>query len=153
MSHSVTIQTRTVTTGSPSSINVGFCKSWAGLLKIAQVVVGLVVVLLVLYGRNEKWINNLDIFLMLVAFAFMLGTAIFIISYFFSPVSEPIIGKTNYDIIYNGSAVLLLLIGSIVSLSESNPKNSVTLLLAGVFGLIMALLYAASLGFLIRRKI
>jgi hypothetical protein len=51
---------------------------------------------------NESFLSSGDTFLMLVATAFMIGTAIFIISYVFSPVSEAIIGKTNYVSINNG---------------------------------------------------
>ena len=53
-------------------------------------------------GLEVSCINDIyymtagDTFLMLMATSFMIGTAIFIISYVFSPVSEAIIGKTNY---------------------------------------------------------
>lgn len=58
--------------------------------------VGIIIMSLEVDAINEQFLGSGDIFLMLVATSFMIGTAIFIISYIFSPVSEAIIGKTNY---------------------------------------------------------
>ncbi|XP_058791520.1 uncharacterized protein LOC131664446 isoform X2 [Phymastichus coffea] len=153
MSHSVTIQTRTVTTGSPSAINTSFFRSWTGILKLAQVVSGLIVMSLLVSAINEQQLFSRDIFLMLMATSFMMGTGIFIISYVFSPISEPIIGKTNYELIYNGLASLLLLIGGIIVVNDASHRlNSELMMAAGVIGIIDAILYTVNFAWAIRLK-
>ncbi|XP_011497505.1 PREDICTED: uncharacterized protein LOC105361901 isoform X2 [Ceratosolen solmsi marchali] len=153
MSHSVTIQTRTVTTGSPSAINTTFCRSWTGILKLAQVVVGLVIMSLEVDAINESFLSSGDTFLMLVATAFMIGTAIFIISYVFSPVSEAIIGKTNYEIIYNSFALFFILIASIVVLAQETNQGLGRRMVAAILGIIDAILYAGNTALAVRNKL
>ncbi|OXU32105.1 hypothetical protein TSAR_002946 [Trichomalopsis sarcophagae] len=265
MSHSVTIQTRTVTTGSPSAINTTFCRSWTGILKLAQVVpinryynnvnmaqilgaisvglsgyalsqynsttienlfflliattfmissfilvlsylcsyttesiisktvfellfhaiafalllaasvtliqrvsngyykqdklqlgasaVGIVIMSLEVDAINDQFLGSGDIFLMLMATAFMIGTAIFIISYIFSPVSEAIIGKTNYEIIYNSFALFFIMIASIVVLAQESQREFGRRMVSAILGIVDAILYAGNTAMAVKNKI
>ncbi|XP_008217154.2 uncharacterized protein LOC100677986 isoform X2 [Nasonia vitripennis] len=153
MSHSVTIQTRTVTTGSPSAINTTFCRSWTGILKLAQVAVGIVIMSLEVDAINDQFLRSGDIFLMLMATAFMIGTAIFIISYIFSPVSEAIIGKTNYEIIYNSFALFFIMIASIVVLAQESQREFGRRMVSAILGIVDAILYAGNTAMAVKNKI
>ncbi|KAL7288809.1 uncharacterized protein LOC106658876 [Trichogramma pretiosum] len=102
---------------------------------------------------NEVALTAGDTFLMLMATAFMIGTAIFIISYIFSPVSEAIIGKTFYEIIYNSCALFFLLIASITVIAQESNRAFGAKLASAILGLIDGILYALSLALAVKYKV
>ncbi|VEN48568.1 unnamed protein product [Callosobruchus maculatus] len=110
MSHTVTItRTTTTTTTSAIIINTGYLKSWPGLLKFAQLILGIIVVGLVSYyvDKYHRYIQTPELFYLLIAVTFMIGTFLLLLSCLISISTASIISKTIYEVIYHGFAFLL----------------------------------------------
>ncbi|XP_014213758.1 uncharacterized protein LOC106643231 isoform X1 [Copidosoma floridanum] len=155
MSHSVTIQTRTVTTGSPSSINVGFCKSWAGLLKIAQVILGIISVVIVFYAINNTYNGHStfeNLFFLLVATSFMMTSLILVLSSLCSFTTESIITKTIFELLYHALGFALLLAASVTLLTRSRRYYNAEKmeLTASILSIINSILYFITTIFALR---
>ncbi|XP_058791518.1 uncharacterized protein LOC131664446 isoform X1 [Phymastichus coffea] len=150
MSHSVTIQTRTVTTGSPSAINTSFFRSWTGILKLAQVILGAVCVGLVGYyishhSVNNRYLGGTEItFFMLIATTFMIATTILVLSCCCSYTTESIISKTVFELLYHAFGFALLLAASVtllVNVSNNYYYDKNQLTAACICGIINCVLY------------
>ncbi|XP_054268563.1 CKLF-like MARVEL transmembrane domain-containing protein 8 isoform X1 [Macrosteles quadrilineatus] len=151
MSHTVTVtRTTTSTTTSAIILNTGYCKTAPGLLKIAEVIIGLVIFILMniysdyfyLYSRGFTE----HMYLFLVVFACLVSSTCLFLSCLFSLSTSSIISKTLYEFTYHGVAFLLYLVTMILyfvkdrnNRNTHHPNSTV-----GVLGLIMVVLYLAS---------
>ncbi|XP_055302342.1 uncharacterized protein LOC129568454 isoform X2 [Sitodiplosis mosellana] len=149
MSHSVTI-TRTVTSSNTTStliLNTGYLKTLPGLLKFSQLIVGAVCVGIIAYhyNRNYHTYGLPDLFFLLMATTFLIGTFCLLVSCLFSLSTGGIISKTIYELIYHTVAAILLLIASVYFLvklqdyKNYNFYNAYTA--AGALGILNTLLY------------
>jgi len=155
MSHNVTV-TRTTTTTTTSAIilNTGYLKTWPGIFKFFQLVLGIVNVGLVGYYFDRYGytlaLRTPVVFFLLMAVTFMLGTFLILLSCIASISTASIISKTIYEFIYHGFAFLLYLAASITLLVEVNHyKRSYGSAYEGYFaaaiiGLIVTVLYLLS---------
>ncbi|XP_022916084.1 CKLF-like MARVEL transmembrane domain-containing protein 8 [Onthophagus taurus] len=146
MSHTVTVtRTTTTTTTSAIIINTGFLKTWPGVLKFFELILGVVVVGLVAYYKNTYIKTDVYLFFLLMAVTFLIGTFLLLLSCLVSISTASILPKTIYIFLYHLFAFLLYLIASIVFLIEVDKiRNSNTyepLFAAGIIGLIISVLY------------
>ncbi|XP_013186482.1 uncharacterized protein LOC106131817 [Amyelois transitella] len=158
MSHTVTI-TRTTAVSSGNSgnflyINSGYVSSLPGLLKLAQLLLGAACVGVMTYYYDHSYSKVLpkaELFFLLVAVAFLIGTFCLYISYLISLSTATMISKTVYEVIYHGLAFILYLAAGIVLITEVNQnKRSSTYepyLAASIMGLVLAGLYLLSTVF------
>ena len=127
MSHTVVITQRTTTTSSGSSImlNTGYLKTLPGLLKLAQLILGAVAVGLVgwYFGKYNYYDGKPELFFLLMAVAFLIGTFCLLTSCLISFSTGGIISKTAYELIYHSLAFLLYLIAAILLLVEVTNKR------------------------------
>ncbi|XP_003424504.1 uncharacterized protein LOC100677986 isoform X1 [Nasonia vitripennis] len=154
MSHSVTIQTRTVTTGSPSAINTTFCRSWTGILKLAQVILGAISVGLSGYSLSQyNSTTTENLFFLMIATTFMISSFILVLSYLCSYTTESIISKTVFELLFHAIAFALLLAASVTLIqrvSNGYYKQDKLQLGASICGLINAVLYLITTIFALR---
>jgi hypothetical protein len=130
MSHTVTV-TRTTTTTTTSAIilNTGYLKTWPGLLKLAQLILGIVVVGLVSYYYRDYYLGSHQIdqtpetFFLLMAVTFLIGTFTLLLSCLISISTASIISKTVYEVVYHGFAFILYLAASLTLIIEVNYKK------------------------------
>ncbi|CAB3236362.1 unnamed protein product [Arctia plantaginis] len=122
------------------------------LLKVAQLLLGAACVGVVgYYMDNGYWRYNqkAELFYLLVAVSFLIGTFCLITSHLVS-LSSSMITKTVYEVIYHGLAFILYLCAGLTLLIEVNHrKNSYgsvyeAYLAAAIMGLVMAGLYLLS---------
>ncbi|KAL1494293.1 hypothetical protein ABEB36_009915 [Hypothenemus hampei] len=152
MSHSVTVtRTTTTTTTSAIIINTGYLKTWPGILKLAELILGIVTVGLVAYYYQKYNITQTpETFFLLTAVTFMIGTFLLLLSCLISISTSSIISKTIYEVIYHGFAFLLLLAASLTFIIEVNhKKRSYTYdyepyFAAAIIGLVNSALYLLS---------
>ncbi|KAG8236923.1 hypothetical protein J437_LFUL014968, partial [Ladona fulva] len=96
MSHAVTI-TRTTTTTSAIILNTGYFKTWPGLLKLAELILGAVCVGIVAYYTskyNRVYDYVAEIFFLLMATTFLIATTCLFLSCLLSLSTASIIMKT-----------------------------------------------------------
>ncbi|XP_059054277.1 uncharacterized protein LOC131848438 [Achroia grisella] len=154
MSHTVTItRTTAVSSGTPLFINTGYMGSMPGLLKLAQLLMGAACVGIVGYYYDQNYRNSAskaELFFLLIAVSFLIGTFCLLTSCIVSLSSASLISKTVYEVIYHGLAFILYLAAGITFLTEVNQnKRSYynayePYLAAAVMGLILAGLYLLS---------
>lgn len=153
MSHSVTVtRTTTTTTTSAIIINTGYLKTWPGILKFAELILGIVTVGLVgyYYQRFQNLTQTPETFFLLMAVTFMVGTFLLLMSCLISISTSSIISKTIYEVVYHGFAFLLLLAASLVFVIEVNHKKRTyyndyePYFAAAVIGLVNSVLYLLS---------
>jgi len=151
MSHSVTI-TRTVTSSNTTStlvLNTGYLRTCPGLLKLAELIIGAICVGIVAYHYDRRYsYATPDLFFLLMATAFLIGTFCLLISCLFSLSTGGIISKTIYELIYHTVAAILLLIASVYLLVKIQDYKHTSLydnyIIVAVLGLINTLLYIGS---------
>ncbi|KAH0954801.1 hypothetical protein HN011_008984 [Eciton burchellii] len=150
MSHSVTIRTQTVTSGSSTIVvNTGYLKTWNGILKFVQLALGIVCVGITGHKiSNYNFGSSEEFFFLLMVTTFMIGTFILLVSCLASLSTASIISKTTYDLLYHAFAFALLLAASLTLLVHVNNykryREYELLLGAAVCGLINAALYLLS---------
>lgn len=154
MSHSVTVtRTTTSTTTSAIIINSGYLKTWPGILKIFQTLLGIVVVGLVSYYYRYYMSYNTktETFYLLMAVTFLVGTFLLLVSCLISISTASIISKTVYEVVYHSAAVICYLAASLAFIIEVNQKknqyfnnNYEPYMAAGVIGLVVSALYLGS---------
>lgn len=161
MSHSVTI-TRTTTTSTSTAIilNSGYLKTVAGLLKLAQTILGAVCVGLIgAYINNSSYrVNPIYLtevlFFLLVATALLITTTCLLLSSLLSFITASIIHKTLFEVLYHAVAFILYLVAGIVLLVEIKNHDRLqyykAYLAAAIIGLVNAALYLLSTVFAIR---
>lgn len=153
MSHTVTV-TRTTTTTSTSAIilNTGYCKTLPGLLKIAQVIGGAIVIGIILYYKDSYYhfVQGPVLFFICIATTFFIASACLLLSCLCSLSTASIISKTLYEFVYHGVAFLLYLAASLTLLVEVNRQKSSyrynyePYFTASVIGIILTILYFIS---------
>lgn len=161
MSHSVTItRTTTTTTSTAIILNTGYLKTPAGLLKLAQTILGTVCVGLIgtyinnsTYGVNPIYLTEV-LFFLLVATAFLITTTCLLLSSLLSFISASMIHKTLFEVLYHAVAFILYLIAGIILLVEIKDHDRFqyykAYLAAAIIGLVNAALYLLSTVFAIR---
>lgn len=118
---------------------------------------GIVVVGLVGYyiNRYATFHSNVpELFFLLIATTFMIGTFLILLSCLISLSTGTIIQKTTYEYIYHAFAFVLYLIASITFLVEVNNRKGTAYgyfyeqyMAAGVIGLVISALYLVSTVF------
>ncbi|XP_028161998.1 uncharacterized protein LOC135071826 [Ostrinia nubilalis] len=155
MSHTVTItRTTAVSSGHAVYVNSGYLSSTPGLLKLAQLLLGAACVGVMAYymdhGPYYHVAPKAELFYLLVAVAFLIGTFCLVVSCLASLSTASIISKTVYEVIYHGLACLLYLAAGLTLIIEVNHyknsygRNYEPYLAASIMGLIMAVLYLFS---------
>ncbi|XP_032667394.1 uncharacterized protein LOC116842377 [Odontomachus brunneus] len=152
MSHNVTIRTQTVTTTSGSAsayyVNSGYLKSWNGICKLLQLVLGVVCVGISSseFHKHYNHRSSNEMFFILMATTFMIGTFIILLSCLASLSTASILSKTIYEFIYHAIAFGLLLAASLtlVTYISKYMRNYELLLAASVCGFINSALYLIS---------
>ncbi|CAG9862400.1 unnamed protein product [Phyllotreta striolata] len=160
MSHTVTVtRTTTTTTTSAIIINTGYLKAWPGLLKLAQLILGIVTVGIVSYYLNRyiRFVNTPEVFFLLMAVTFLVGTFLLLTSCLISISTASIISKTIYEVVYHGFAFILLLAASLTFVIEINHRKQnyrgadyEPYFAASIIGLVNAALYLISTIFALR---
>lgn len=149
MSHTVTV-TRTTTSSTSTAviINVGYFKTFSGLLKLAELILGAVCVGLVSYYYKLYVPQTPETFFLLMATAFLIGTFCLLLSCIISFATSSIIAKTIYEVVYHVVAFGLYLAASLTLLVETNHRKGYrhydAYLSASIIGLVLAALYLLS---------
>ncbi|XP_005189849.1 uncharacterized protein LOC101898907 [Musca domestica] len=162
MSHSVTITRTTTSTTNTSYIvlNTGYLKSFSGLLKLAELLIGAAMVgIFAYYQKNGACFYSMEgvVFAFLMSVTFMIGTFCLLLSCLTSLSTGGIISKTIYELIYHSVAAILLLCCSlqvVITLGDRRYRSnsqSDAYFAAGVMGLVNAVLYFIS-AFLAHRS-
>ncbi|XP_011153138.1 uncharacterized protein LOC105191432 [Harpegnathos saltator] len=149
MSHSVTIRTQTVTTSSSAYyINSGYLRTWGGICKLIQLTLGVICVGIVssIFSSHYNFRNGNEVFFLLMATTFMIGTFIILLSCLTSLSTASVLSKTIYEFIYHAIAFGLLLAASITLLTNiyRHSREYELLLGASICGLINAGFYLIS---------
>jgi len=154
MSHTVTVTRTTTSTTSAIILNTGYVKSIPGLLKLAEVILGGIVLGLLIFNRENLcncWLygaDNAHLFFLGVVSAFFLASLLLLISCMLSISTGPIISKTNFEFIYHGAGFVFLLVASVFLLLDANDNNSRNshnhFVVASILGLVMAAFYLLS---------
>ena len=99
MSHSVTV-TRTTTTSTTSAIllNTGYFKTYPGLLKLFELIIGAVIVGITAYYNKYQnyYTSSPEVFFCIVAVACLVGTGCLLLSCILSISSASILPKTIF---------------------------------------------------------
>ncbi|XP_011647193.1 uncharacterized protein LOC105433525, partial [Pogonomyrmex barbatus] len=111
-------------------INLDYLKSWNGIFKILQLVVGTICIGIIGHEFNSINVSNALYqtalnFYLIVTCTFFIGTFILVISYLMSPSAASIVPKTVYEFIYQSIASLLLLVASITLMVKINQANEI----------------------------
>uniref|UniRef100_A0A1L8D8R3 MARVEL domain-containing protein n=2 Tax=Nyssomyia neivai TaxID=330878 RepID=A0A1L8D8R3_9DIPT len=129
-------------------------KTFPGLLKLAQLILGAVVVgILGYYIRRYNYLASVsasELFFFTIAVAFLIGTFCLLLSCLISLSTGGIISKTIYELIYHSIAFVLYLAASIAFLVQVVNKTSSIYavydwyLAASIIGLVVSGLYLIS---------
>ncbi|XP_043270280.1 uncharacterized protein [Venturia canescens] len=158
MSHSVTIRTATVTTNaSPIFVNTTFLKTYSGILKVLELILGIVCVGIIGHDFDNEYrsYNVQNQFFFLITTTFMIATFLLLLSCMVSLSTESIISKTIYEVVYHAAAFGLLLAASLTLLIKVNnyrrsSYNYESLLGASICGLVNSAFYFISTIFALR---
>ncbi|KAG4067908.1 hypothetical protein HA402_010594 [Bradysia odoriphaga] len=151
MSHTVKITTTTTSNSNAIVLNSGYLKTVPGLLKLGELILGIISVGIVAYyytnGYNVYYEG--DLFFFLMATTFMICTFCLLLSCLISWSTGGLISKTMFELIYHAVATILLLASSINFLVKINNhiwKNNVyeAYMSASIIGLINTILYLLS---------
>ncbi|EDX01962.1 uncharacterized protein LOC6525015 [Drosophila yakuba] len=156
MSHSVTITRTTTSTTNTSYIvlNTGYLKSFPGILKLFELIIGAAIVGILAYNFQDYhryFYGQQDLFHYLMAVTFMIGTFCLLLACLTSLSTGGIIAKTIYELIYHSVAAILILVSSTVLLLKLRDVKHDAYMAAGVLGLVNAVLYFIS-AFLAHRS-
>ncbi|XP_043659899.1 uncharacterized protein LOC122624431 [Drosophila teissieri] len=157
MSHSVTITRTTTSTTNTSYIvlNTGYLKSFPGILKLFELIIGAANVGILAYNFEDShrhyFYGQQDLFHYLMSVTFMIGTFCLLLACLTSLSTGGIIAKTIYELIYHSVAAILILVSSTVLLLKLRDVKHDAYMAAGVLGLVNAVLYFIS-AFLAHRS-
>lgn len=150
MSHTVTItRTTTSSASSPLFMNTGYLKTFPGLLKLLQLCLGAACVGVICHYMDNVITVKAELFFLLMAVTFLVGTFCLLLSCIVSLSTASIISKTIYELVYHGVAFILYLAAGLTLLIEVNhwSKRSSKYepyLAASIIGLVLAALYLVS---------
>ncbi|XP_041977209.1 uncharacterized protein LOC121731702 [Aricia agestis] len=153
MSHSVTItRTTTTTSGSVLFLNTGYLGTLPGLLKLAELILGAACVGVVAhyFSTTSRMMATPELFYLLVAVSFLIGTFCLLLSYVVSAATASVMSKTIYEIIYHGLGFVLYLAAGLTLIIEVNHRKRSyrddyePYLAAAIMGLVMAGLFLLS---------
>lgn len=153
MSHTVKITTTTTSNSNAITLNSGYLKTVPGLLKLGELILGIVTVGIVAYyytnGYNVHFEG--DLFFFLMATTFMICTFCLLLSCVISWSTGGLISKTMFELIYHSVATILLLAASVnllvkVTRYSNFWKSDVydAYMAASILGLINTILYLLS---------
>lgn len=154
MSTQVTVHRMvTTTTTSALLINVGYLKTFPGILKIFQIILGCVAVGII--GHYIKWTyasSELlvpELFFLLIASACLITTTLLLLSCIFSIATASIIPKTLFETLYHIAASLLYFASALyllILVTNRNYRHSyhVAKTAASAVGLVNCALYIIS---------
>lgn len=131
-------------------INIEYLKSWNGIFKILQLVLGMVCVGIIGNEFNNGILISYtpQCFFLVTTSTFFIGTFILFASYLMSPSATSMIPKTIYEFFYHTVASILLLAASIAIMVQINRDsviyNYAALLAASICGLLNTILYICS---------
>ncbi|EDW82848.1 uncharacterized protein [Drosophila tropicalis] len=157
MSHSVTITRTTTSTTNTSYIvlNTGYLKTFPGILKFFELVIGAAIVGILAFNYDDYYryysTGHQDLFHFLMATTFMIGTFCLLLACLTSLSTGGIIAKTIYELIYHSIAAILLLASSTVLLLKLRDRKHDGYMIAGILGLVNTVLYFIS-AFLAHRS-
>ncbi|XP_017045632.1 uncharacterized protein LOC108091117 [Drosophila ficusphila] len=156
MSHSVTITRTTTSTTNTSYIvlNTGYLKTFPGILKLFELIIGAAIVGVLAYNYQDYrgyYRSQQDLFHYLMAVTFMIGTFCLLLACLTSLSTGGIIAKTIYELIYHSVAAILILTSSTLLLIRQREVKNDSYMVAGVLGLVNAVLYFIS-AFLAHRS-
>ncbi|KOB75108.1 Uncharacterized protein OBRU01_04107, partial [Operophtera brumata] len=127
MSHSVTITRTTVaTSGTSVYVNSGYLGTLPGLLKLAQLLLGAACVGVVGYYIDHRGYlqqQKAELFFLLTATAFLIGTFCLLTACLVSMSTASIISKTIYEVIYHACAFIFYLCAGLSLIIEVNHRN------------------------------
>ncbi|CAD6208369.1 GSCOCG00003375001-RA-CDS [Cotesia congregata] len=148
MSHTITMRTATVTTTTSSIIiNTGYLKTYRGVLKLLELLIGAVCVGIMGHHMDRYYPYTVpNQFFLLMVTTFMIATFLLLLSCLISIPTESIISKTIYEVIYHAVAFALLLAASLnlmVRVTDRYSRQSEYELLLGasICGLVNCCLY------------
>ncbi|XP_047493153.1 uncharacterized protein LOC125041853 isoform X1 [Penaeus chinensis] len=127
MSTQVTVHRMvTTTTTSAFLINVGYLKTFPGILKIFQIILGCVAIGII--GHYIPWTRTADfmvpeLFFLLIATACLITTTLLLMSCLCSIATASIIPKTLFVVLLHGTLSYLLVCSSINLLRELVARN------------------------------
>ncbi|XP_045599893.1 uncharacterized protein [Procambarus clarkii] len=157
MSTQVTVHRMvTTTTTSAFLINVGYLKTFPGILKIFQIILGCVAVGII--GHYIHWSQRSDslvpeLFFLLIATACLITTSLLLFSCICSIATASIIPKTLFVVLLHGTLSYLLVCSSINLLREVVSRNEgykiyekgySSKIFSGALGLVNCALYILS---------
>lgn len=151
----VTQQTTTVSSSggnerlSLCAFNFGYLKTPDGWIKIAQVVVGLIVMSLLIRTYQVSWV----VFLMMTAFAFAVVSFIILLSAMGSYSGSLLIGTLFYLNYHIVGFIFYLSGGLTCVVNASQYTNLGGIIAAGVLGLLASALYAVDVALTVRARV
>jgi len=155
MSHTVKITTTTTSNSNAIILNSGYLKTVPGLLKLGQLILGIISVGIVGYYYSNNYNISLynynvgELFFFLMATTFMICTFCLLLSCVISWSTGGLISKTMFELIYHAVATILLLAASInfvVKINKYSSNNSIyeAYMAASIIGLVNGILYLFS---------
>lgn len=151
----VTQQTTTVSSSggnerlSLCAFNFAYLKTPDGWIKIAQVVVGLIVMSLLVRTYQVSWV----VFLMMTAFAFAVVSFIILLSAMGSYSGSLLIGTLFYLNYHIVGFIFYLSGGLTCVVNASQYTNLGSVIAAGVLGLLASALYAVDVALTVRARV
>ncbi|XP_055389771.1 uncharacterized protein LOC129618795 isoform X1 [Condylostylus longicornis] len=160
MSHTVTVTRTTTTSGNTSYIviNTGYFKSIPGLLKLLELILGIICVGIISYYFDYSLVfyvalkRSYEIFFLCITVTFMIGTFLIVLACLISLGTGTIMSKTIFEVVYHLFAGILLIIAGlivVITISDYNvnkDKYNCTLA-AGIIALVNGVLYLISTFF------
>lgn len=131
------------------AFNFGYLKTPDGWIKIAQVVVGLIVMSLLIRTYQVSWV----VFLMMTAFAFAVVSFIILLSAMGSYSGSLLIGTLFYLNYHIVGFIFYLSGGLTCVVNASQYTNLGSVIAAGVLGLLASALYAVDVALTVRARV
>ncbi|XP_018364647.1 PREDICTED: uncharacterized protein LOC108762236 [Trachymyrmex cornetzi] len=134
------------------TININYMKSWNGIAKILQVVLGAICVGIIGHELSYKYVllyrASAYLFFFVATCTFFINTFILYVSNLISPSAASIISKTIYELLYHFIASILLFAASIAVIIVINQHSIVVnydaFLAASILALLNSILYICS---------
>ncbi|KAL0108107.1 hypothetical protein PUN28_015006 [Cardiocondyla obscurior] len=133
-------------------INTDYLKSWNGIFKLLQVVLGAICIGIIVNNYNPTLdsLREKETYFLIATSSYFIGTSIILICCLISPLTAAILPKTILERLYNIFATIMILSASLslildISLTNTKLNNHDFLLAASICGLINSILYIFSI--------